>query len=68
MFMLYSLKIILSENILSHIKISAIVWLQCTCIQYLLTEQSTIYLVPEKGKNCYFSPVTVFIQEIMLLF
>ena len=38
-------------------------------IQYLiLTEQSTIYLVPEKGKNCYVSPVTVFIQEIMLLF
>ena len=62
--MLDSLKIILSENVLSHIKISAIVWLQCTCIRYVLT---TIYLVPEKGKNCYVSPVTVFIQENMLL-
>ena len=65
-FMLYSLKIILSENVLLHFKISAIVWLQCTCIRYLLTEQSTIYLVPDKGKNGYLSPVTVFIQEIML--
>ena len=66
--MLYSWIILLRENLLSYIKIYAFVWLQYTYILYLLTEQPTIYLVPEKCKNCYVSPVTVFIREIVLLF